>query len=401
MGCGESRQSTPFREKDNGPSWYITNAQWKSFVESTYTPEFIEESGAKVDCYQLWKDMNATEVNGKYVVGRACYVGKDFVSFGRVLVAKDYWHSYEGTWTSDDVFWGSGKKEDYTIEKTKDGMLICKATGEASQQDQINSVAFQGQGRKLFDDDDAKPKGQKLGDDLKESEGVKAPETEESKKEENLDRIMWRKGTDGKVEVWVTSTKSFAPAEIQYNGYEEIIILQDGKRVGGFKRDITKIPLEHRKFDGSDWVFGDVTPKSEVSNEKCAKFMSLHACRVDESKKILQVVVSLGKSMRGQPQSLTCPIPVNKIAEVKQRTSDHRQWLCPLFYQGRTLWNDDEVMKFMVTWMLVDVAVTMCCFALMSAMMADSAMYAGDAAMYGAADAGEVGGFGFGLLDFF
>merc|ERR1719389_1619767 len=104
--------------------------------------------------------MNQTEVNGKYVVGRACYLGKDFVSFGRVLVEKDYWHSYQGTWSSDDMFFNSGRKEDYKVEKTKDGDLVCKATGEGSQQDQLNnsSVAFQGQGRKLFEDDDDKPK---------------------------------------------------------------------------------------------------------------------------------------------------------------------------------------------------------------------------------------------------
>jgi len=399
MGCGESRQSTPFREKDDGPSWYISNAQWKSFVESTYNEEFIQESGAKVDCYQLWKDMNQTEVGNQYVVGRVCYVGKDFISFGRVLVDKSYWHSYEGTWSSSDVFFGSGRQEDYKIETTKEGVLVCKATGTASVQDQVTSVAFQGQGRKLFEDGDgeAQPKGQKLGDDLKRPEGV----TEENAQtDDNPDRLVWRKNKDGKVEVYVKSSSTWEAADIQFNGYEEIVILQGGNRVGGFKRDITKIPLENRKFDGSDWVYGESTPQSEVSNTKEAKFMSLHACRVDEQNKLLQVVVSLGKSGRGAPRSLTCPIPVNKMAAVKQRTQEHRQYLKPLFYQGRVYWNDDEVMKFMMTWMLVDIAVTMCCFAMMSAMMADGGMYAGEAA-YGAADAGEVGGMGFGLLDFF
>lgn len=398
MGCGESRVSTPFREKNNEVSWYISNAQWKEFVETTYTEEYVNQADVGVDCYQLWKDMNQTEVDGKYVVGRACFIGKDFVSFGRVLVTKPYWHSYQGIYSSDDLFFGSGQKEDYEIKLDKDGTLVCKPTGNSSSQDQINaSVAFQGQGRKLFDDGDDAPKGQKLGDDPAEPKEDAAPA--EEKKDENPDRLCWRKTKDGKMEVFVKSTQTWAECEIQFDNYEQIVIVHDGKQVGGFKRDITQIPLEERKFDGADMVFGEITTRSEVDNEKNAKWMSLHASRVDDQKKLLQVVCTLGKSLHGQPRVLTCPIPVNKLSAVKEVIGTYRQWTRPMYYQGRML-NDKEIRDFMITWMMVDIAVTVACYAVFAAMMAESASYGAEAAMFGAADAGEAGGLGFSLFDF-
>lgn len=409
MGCGESRVKNPFRERDHVVKWQITKEQWKNFVERTYTQEFVEESGAKVDCYELWKDMNTTEVGNQYVVGREVYMGKDFVSFGRILVPKDYWHSYEGTWVSDDLFFGSGGKMEYKVEKQKDGSLLCTATGQKAQGEQMgNQIAFGGQGRRLNDIPDSsegaegqklKGQGRKLGDGgdvVESSQGGNAGE--EANPEE---KGVWRRMKNGKEfigEVYVKSKGQWCPAELKFEGYDQLNVYYEGNKVGTFKREIPK-EHDYKKFDGSDFVFGEITPKSDIDNEKCAKFMSLHLARVDSTKKILQVVATLGRTGKGKVSSMTVPIPANKESEVKRLCQDYRQFLKPLFANGRVYWNDDEVFRFMATWMLVDIAVTMCCFAIVSAMMADSALYAGEAGMYGAGDAGEMGGFG--LLDLF
>lgn len=420
MGCGESRPSTPFREK-NTLSWVVNNAQWKTFVESTYSQEFIQESGAKIDTYKLWKDMNETEVGSRYVVGRSVHAGKDFVSFGRILVQKDYWHSYEGTWVSDDIYFGSGRKEEFKIEPGAGQELTCKATGENAQQDTMGGAAsaFQGQGRRLGDEappaktgglkDDLKGnkpepfqgQGQKLSDDVPEPEKPKEPAAADAEggEAEETTKIVWKRESDGKVLVR-NGQGQMVEGELKLTSYEEITVIVDGNAVGTFKREIPK-ELEHRKFDGTDWVFGDETDAGAVRSEKCASFMTLHLARVDEQKKVLQVVVSLGRKEppTGQPSSLTVPIPVNKIGEMKRYCDDYRKYLKPLYFQGRWYMNDDEMFKFMATWMLVDVAVTLCCFAIMSSMMADSAMYGAEAGAFGAADAGE--GMGFSLFDFF
>merc|ERR550514_234255 len=130
MGCGDSRQRIPFREKES-ITWRVTNSQWKSFVERTYTDEVIEESGCKVDYDNFHKEMTVTEVGSDAVVARQVYMGVDFVSFGRLLVPKSYWHSYEGDWVCSDIFFNNGQREVFKVEKSGTG-LSCLRTFQAA-----------------------------------------------------------------------------------------------------------------------------------------------------------------------------------------------------------------------------------------------------------------------------
>jgi len=394
MGCGESKERTPFREKDS-ISWNITNSQWKAHVEKTYTRELVEASGIeKINDVELRQQLEETKVKNEYVVGRSIYVHDDFVSWGRILVKDSLWESYEGTWINNDVVFGSGAEEEFVVERTPGGGLVCKATGKRGARDDVY-LAFHGAAFRLGGDSDDE-------DEVKTTEKEMTPEekkaAEQAKKEaEELAKRkkeypVWRRNKDGSAELNVSrgidDAEDWQPIVLKFDSdYAGLTILKNDQKLGYFKRQIPTDRAD-RRWEGQDLVFGDNIDRNQF--DKDSKYVCLHMVKVNQEKKMLQIVYSHGRTGKGKPGSLSVPIPPAKMAEMSKFPQKCQPFLQPLIYNGRR-YEGDDVMQFIALWMMMDIAIFICAYALVFGAIAGmEAIAAADAA--GAFDGGDEDG---------
>lgn len=502
MGCGESREqkggggkgAVPWREKGS-TSWNINHDQWKDYVNKTYTNEKIAESHVDVDGQKLRRELTVTQVKDEYVVGRCVYAHESFVSWGRIMVKKDYWESHCGVWISNDTVFGKGGDEEYKVEKTSDGTLVCRATGKVGTRDDVYLRFFHsdgGAGRRLGGDSDEEeeeveeaappaddviePKPGKFvilkpaavlptaSDDgkspnLKKLKEGDVAEIVEIKRVEDKSRVRGKLATGGWISlqdfegkltwacmeavaaarkeqeekrkareeakklaerrktyaVWrlkgktaemnvskgIDNAEDWKPCELRFNGSHNYLeVFRDGARVGTFKRQIP-VERERRRYDGTDLVFGDNIDKSLTPpNHPVHKRVCLHMCKVDERENQLHIVYSAGRSGKGKPGSINVPIPPALMAEMRQYPDKWAVYRQPLVYHGRVYATDRDFMEFIALWIMMDIAITICCyFIIAGAFAAFEAAEAADAAG-GAAEMGGAAAEGGGLIDF-
>lgn len=400
MGCGESKEHTPFREKDSA-SWNITNKAWKEYVDRTYTDELVDESGLeKIDRVELRKEMAQTKLkSGQHVVGRSLYLGDEFLSWGRILVNGSLWESYEGVWISSDTVFGSGHPEEFTVMPTKEGGLTCHATGvREAREDKY--LAFKGPSFQLGGDDtsDDEAPARELTPEEKAAE-IEAKEKAAALAKRKREYPVWRRNADGTAEMNVSKgideKEDWKPCELKFeDDFANLSVYRDGSKIGTFKR---QIPTERadRTFEGQDLIFGDnLKERTRESKE-----VSLHVCKIDRNAKTLFIVYSYGRSGKGKPGSVNVPIPPAMMDKVSEYPAKWEKYLQPLTYHGKTYRpNSDEIMKFMALWIMMDIAVTIAAYTIVFSAIA---LYeSGLAAEAAGAAVGAFDG-AFSLLDFF
>merc|ERR1711937_292982 len=113
----------------------------------------------------------------------------------------------------------------------------------------------------------------------------------------------------------------WVPGELCFHSYEELSVIVEGETVGTFTREVARTCPEYKQFEGEDWVFGNMTPSSDVLHEKNAKFMVLHLCRVETERRVLNVVCSLGRSGKGRIGAISVPIPEDELEAARSQCS--------------------------------------------------------------------------------
>lgn len=354
----------------------------------------MRRASVDVDLKRIHESLLITEVGNKYVVAREVFLSNDFVSLGRVLVPKTYWESYAGIWVPDDC--GTFPQEEYQIRILPDGGgLACTATGVHALVDDFVETAFQGQGKRLFDE----PQDGELAFGVHEGESRKGG-------------LVWKSSKDGKAEVHVRTsdgTLKWVPAEVRFKGYEQLSIFHDGLKVATFHRQVPK-DLSLRTFDGNDWVFGEIEGNnigevhwSEVLASKGSAPASLHYAAVQEENCMLRMLMSHGHGGRGRPCCVQFPIPPAKLAETMRYVEKWQDRKSILFWRGSAYYGTSvmRLARSETTTMMDHTLRVYCAVILASTFMAMSSMDASMAAgAYGGGDAGEAGGDGGGMFGF-
>lgn len=349
-------------------------------MQQVYSQDVLRYANADIDCDRVHRSLTNTEIGDRYIVAREVYVGNDFVSFGRVLVSKDYWRSFAGIWVADDS--SLFAQEEYRIEALPEGGLACTATGVQAQQAEKVKTAFQGKGHRLF------------GEEQHDSELVFGVHEGDSRK----GSLVWQSSAGGQAEVLTrtsTGISNWAPAEVRFNGFEQLSVFHDGVKVGTFVRQVPK-DLDCRTFDGSDWVFGDEIHWSEVLTTPGSSLAALHFAQVDEESCVLRVLMSEGRGGRGRPSSLVIPIPATKIAETKEYVEKWQSYKTPLFWRGRAYYGS-AASRLAHNNPLLDHSLRIYCAVMLASSFA--AMATMTATMEGQAAADASGGDGGGLFE--
>merc|ERR1712216_1026385 len=107
------------------------------------------------------------------------------------------------------------------------------------------------------------------------------------------------------------------------------------------------------------------TTSEDVNDEKNAKWMTLHLCRVDTQKPILQVVCHLGRRNEGRLCSIVMPIPEDKLSEAAKQCSRYAPFKRPMIFNGYVYRSEAAMMSICHQWMMYNLALRMSEFAVL------------------------------------
>jgi len=341
-----------FREED-AVSWRVTSREWTEIWLRTNHMQ-----GARTSVEQCYNedDLLRSEFSmqgdiGQQVIGRSVYVADGFVSYGDIFVPNAQWETCEGTWFRKTA--GSQRGQEVRIKAVNNGGLVCVLTGRWQSQHELHWVGA------------GKP--HRLADTFA-NVAASTPATTSATIGQSVSALcLWRRNPDGHAELNVAEgdadSEEWQPCDLRFHdGLARFTVVCKPKGrsrpVLTYERQVQDA-LHRGRFRGVDLVFDSGVDKVwPLLCGENVRDISLHMANVDEKRRLLQLVFSLGIHA---PAALTVPVPHEHLPEVQQRVARWQRHVQPLqshFSAGQpqAVAADFELGAVdMVIWFIVDV----------------------------------------------
>jgi len=340
-----------FRETDS-VSWFMTNQEWTEILLRTYhnqrTWKFHELRCN--DDEWLREEFSMRGDTGQQVVGRSVHVADGFVSYGDIL-APSRWETCEGTWIriTPDALHG----QEVRIAALQSGGLQCCLTGRWQSQQELH-WARAGQAHRL------------AADTVADAATGTSASTSAVVSQSVAPSPLWRLNSDGHAELNVAedaTSEDWHPCDLRFHdGLARFTIIctpqSASKLVLTYERQWKEV-VDRGRFRGVDLVFDhSINTVRPLWCGENVRNISLHMAAVDEKRRLLQLVYSVGLHA---PAALTVPVPLAQLPDIQRRVARWQRHVQTLESrldgrQARTAAPDFEVTALgMLTSFVVDV----------------------------------------------